>query len=162
MLYEVITVINILVLAGLMALGYFCGSWTEKRHYRDIEAREQATARIQATNAKNIRLSKYEVEFAEMVSGNVVIGLDYFKMIIRITSYNVCYTKLLRKARDTALVNWYKAAIYAAAGNSDEALEWLEVALDKEFRDFVNLENSKYFASLRNDPRYKALVDRYR
>jgi hypothetical protein len=59
-------------------------------------------------------------------------------------------------------VNWYKAAIYAADGNPDEALKWLEVALDKEFRDFVNLDNSKYFASLRDDPRYQALVDRYR
>ncbi len=65
-------------------------------------------------------------------------------------------------ARDTALVNWYKAAIHAAAGRPDEALKWLEVALDKEFRDFVNLENSQYFASLRDDPRYEQLLDRYR
>jgi len=103
------SIINILVLAGLMALGYFCGSWAEKRHYRDIEAREQATARIQATNAKNIRLSKYEVEFAEMVSGNVVIGLDYFKMIMAMLRNIVggrvrSYESLMDRARREALL----------------------------------------------------------
>ena len=61
-----------------------------------------------------------------------------------------------------ALVNWYKAAVHSAAGNPDAALQSLEVALDKEFRDFVNLEASPYFASLRDDPRYKNLIDRYK
>ena len=116
-----------------------------------------------------IALGKYDEAkdaFDRMVSQNPAFSARNFgfaQYYLAIGDYDEALVWIERdKARDTALVNWYKAAIYAAAGNSDEALEWLEVALDKEFRDFVNLENSKYFASLRDDPRYKALVDRYR
>ena len=104
--------------------------------------------------------------FDRMVSQNPDFSarnIGFAQYYLAIGDYDDALVWIKRdEARDTALVNWYKAAIYSAAGNPDEALRWLEVALDKEFRDFVHLDNSKYFASLRDDPRYKALVDRYR
>jgi len=65
-------------------------------------------------------------------------------------------------ARDTVMVRFYRAATLAALGNRDEALELLETILEKGYRDFVTLEASPYFASLREDPRYEELIARYR
>jgi serine/threonine protein kinase/tetratricopeptide (TPR) repeat protein len=116
-----------------------------------------------------IAVGKYDEAkdaFDRMVSQNPDFSarnIGFAQYYLAIGDYDEALVWIERdKARDTALVNWFKAAIYAAAGNSDEALKWLEVAFDKEFRDFVSLDSSEYFASLRDDPRYKALVDRYR
>ena len=64
-------------------------------------------------------------------------------------------------ARDTVMVNYYRAAILAGAGDADEALKTLEHTLEQGFRDFVTLEASPYFAALRDDPRYQDLIGRY-
>ncbi len=64
--------------------------------------------------------------------------------------------------RDTAIGHYYRAAILSAAGDTDEAMEALEHTLERGFRDFVNLEASPYFATLRDDPRYRELIGRYR
>ena len=63
---------------------------------------------------------------------------------------------------DTAIMHFYLAAIHAAAGDFDQALEALEGAFERGFRDFVALDASPYFASLRDDPRYRDLLRRYR
>jgi TolB-like protein len=64
-------------------------------------------------------------------------------------------------ARDTVMVSYYRTAILAASGDTEEALKYLETILEKGFRDFVTLEASPYFASLREDPRYQELISRY-
>jgi predicted Zn-dependent protease len=64
-------------------------------------------------------------------------------------------------ARDTVMVRYYRAAILAASGETDEALATLASVLEKGFRDFVTLEASPYFASLRENPRYQELIGRY-
>ena len=60
------------------------------------------------------------------------------------------------------MVQFYRSAVLAALGQTDTALEELEGLLDKGFRDFVTLEASPYFAELRVDPRYQALIDRFK
>jgi adenylate cyclase len=64
-------------------------------------------------------------------------------------------------ARDTVMVNYYRAAILAASGDADGALAGLETILEKGFRDFVTLEASLYFATVRDNPRYQDLISRY-
>ena len=64
-------------------------------------------------------------------------------------------------ARDTVMVSYYRAAILAASGEIDEALATLEYVLEKGFRDFVTLEASPHFASLREEARYQELISRY-
>ena len=61
----------------------------------------------------------------------------------------------------TAITYYYAAAIHAAAGDRDRALHDLEGAFDYGFRDFIVLDASPYFASLRDDPHYQELVRRY-
>jgi hypothetical protein len=56
---------------------------------------------------------------------------------------------------------WLSAA-YAGEGDKDKALAMLQEALKLGFDDFTALDDSPYFASVRNDPRYKILLDQYR
>jgi eukaryotic-like serine/threonine-protein kinase len=56
---------------------------------------------------------------------------------------------------------WLGAA-YAAHGDKEKALATLQKAFDLGFRDFVALDTSPYFSSLRSDPRFQQLTQRYR
>jgi TolB-like protein/Flp pilus assembly protein TadD len=64
-------------------------------------------------------------------------------------------------ARDTVMVRYYRAAVLAASGNTEKALEALEGVLEKGYRDFVTLEASSYFEALRDDPRFEELIAQY-
>jgi tetratricopeptide (TPR) repeat protein len=66
-------------------------------------------------------------------------------------------------AMQPAALNYYwEGAVYAARGDKDKALATLKQALDMGFRDFAVLDASPYFASLRTDPRFTELIQRYR
>jgi len=60
----------------------------------------------------------------------------------------------------TALVN--VGAAQASMGRLEDALESVERALARGFRNFDAIEGSPYFQALRDDPRLEALLDRYR
>lgn len=64
--------------------------------------------------------------------------------------------------KTTAIWYFYAAAIDAAAGHTEQALDTLGKSLDAGFRDFAVLDASPYFANLRQEPRYQALLARYR
>jgi eukaryotic-like serine/threonine-protein kinase len=70
---------------------------------------------------------------------------------------------LLSKQGSRAAISlfWLSSA-YAAHGNKEKALSTLEQALNAGFRDFAGLDASSYFSSLRTDPRFQQLVQRYR
>ena len=70
-----------------------------KGSYIIVEGKQKADYFYIIRNGK-VRLSK-EVEIVEEVGGNVLSPGDFFGVVStmsshRITSYNVCYTKLLR------------------------------------------------------------------
>ena len=56
---------------------------------------------------------------------------------------------------------WLTAA-YAGKGDREKALASLQECLKLGYGDFAALDTSPYFAPLRNDPRYKILLDQYR
>ena len=64
--------------------------------------------------------------------------------------------------KGTAMDGFYTASIHAAAGRADDALGTLEESFDAGYRDFAGLDASPYFDALRDDPRYRELVQRYR
>lgn len=59
-------------------LGYVFGRAAESRHYRSIHAREKAQVMLPATTLKTL-LRGGEVARSELVTGSVVISIDYFK-----------------------------------------------------------------------------------
>jgi serine/threonine protein kinase/Flp pilus assembly protein TadD len=64
--------------------------------------------------------------------------------------------------RGTAVVAFWGSAIYAARGEKEKALVQLQISLEKGFLDFAAIDAEPHFASLRSDPRFQQLVERYR
>ncbi|MCA1248812.1 YbjQ family protein [Massilia sp. MS-15] len=61
-----------------VVLGYVFGRAAESRHYRSIHAREKAQLQMPATSLKTL-LRGADVARSELVTGSVVISIDYFK-----------------------------------------------------------------------------------
>ncbi len=99
---------DLIIFITFLALGYGFGRYTEKRHYKSIISREKQLNRIPAVAQRfpPVAVKPYEVE---LVAGNVVISVDYFKRFVaglrnliggRMTSYE----SLLDRARREAVL----------------------------------------------------------
>jgi serine/threonine protein kinase/tetratricopeptide (TPR) repeat protein len=74
----------------------------------------------------------------------------------------VSYGLKLSGGSKTAMNCYWLSAAYAGKGDKDKALASLQEALKLGYGDFTALDSSPYFASLRDDPRYKQLLGQYR
>jgi len=93
--------------AGLVAVGFFAGRWNESRHYRSIEAREREWLQLPVTSAKEPLGDADAIVRAELVSGSVVVSVDYFKRMLaalrgivggRVQSYETLLDRARREA----------------------------------------------------------------
>ena len=66
-----------------------------------------------------------------------------------------------RGARGANFLFWQSSA-YAAQGDKAKALATMQEALNAGYRDFAAIDASPYFSSLRSDPRFQQLIQRYR
>lgn len=98
---------DIIVLFVLLTLGYVFGSMAERKHYKSIQARERQYRNLFLHNA-NKRINDPTLE-GHLVSGSVVISVDYFKRIVanlrnlfggKVTSYE----SLLDRGRREAML----------------------------------------------------------
>jgi len=63
--------------------------------------------------------------------------------------------------KDHAVMAWQIAEVYGARGEADKAFEWIERACDQRDSGVAwGLKADTYFANLRSDPRYEALLER--
>lgn len=72
-------IISLVVFVILVSLGYFVGSWQEKKHYRSIQEREdmlRGIVVIPSRHPPDYHQQPYRTEF---VCGSVVVAMDYFK-----------------------------------------------------------------------------------
>lgn len=85
--------IDIIIVLGLLLLGYGFGSYREKRHYDSIREREDLLKDILVFESRfpptPTRISTTDpsqeestASGGEMVLGNVVVSVDYFKMFV--------------------------------------------------------------------------------
>lgn len=74
--------INWAILLGLLLLGYICGSMAEKRHYRSIAERELKLLDLPAVSFRSVDIPDEQIRSAQMVFGNAVISIDYFKRFL--------------------------------------------------------------------------------
>lgn len=72
--------IDLIIFLTLLSVGYVCGSWIEKRHFKSIRERESALRSIRLIGTKKVPARFTEVE-STLVDGCVVISIDYFKKI---------------------------------------------------------------------------------
>jgi uncharacterized protein YbjQ (UPF0145 family) len=117
------TAIN-LGLPLLLLIGtYLIGSAVERNHYREIRIRELRSRRFPTVNFRTPPKSWNIVE-AEMVAGNVVISIDYFKRFLaglrmlfggRVSAYESLLDRARREAmlrmKEDAFERGYNAVI---------------------------------------------------
>lgn len=99
--------LDLIVFLLLLALGYGFGRYAEKSHYKSIIERERRLSRIPAMVAKIPPTDgRYD---AALVTGSVVISVDYFKRFIAglrnlIGGRVMSYESLLDRARREAVL----------------------------------------------------------
>jgi len=90
----------------LLAAAYFSGRRVERRHYASIRARERELATLPAVTFRQIP-SAWAVDAVGLVSGSVVVSVDYFKRFLaglrtlvggRVTSYETLLDRARREA----------------------------------------------------------------
>lgn len=106
---------GLIIFIVLLTLGYVAGRMAESRHYRSIEARERELLHLPVVTLKNVLDQEKEISRVELVAGNVVVSVDYFKRFLaslrnlfggRVTSYET----LLDRARREAILRMKEAA----------------------------------------------------
>jgi uncharacterized protein YbjQ (UPF0145 family) len=100
--------IDLIILVALLALGYGFGSYAESKHYKSIISRENELRSIPVVAARFPPNNKSLTD-AALVSGSVVISVDYFKRFIAALRNLVgggvsAYESLLDRARREAII----------------------------------------------------------
>ena len=72
--------LDLIIFLILLSCVYFFGSYRERKHYRSIQERERALIALPARTTRTFPTS-VEIEKVELVTGHVVVSLDYFKRI---------------------------------------------------------------------------------
>lgn len=100
---------QLIIVAVLISLGYLFGKSAEKKHYKSILEREKIWLHQPTTCNKRVLGEKAVVEKSRLVTGSVVISIDYFKRILaglrKIFGGNVqSYETLVDRARREAVL----------------------------------------------------------
>ncbi len=99
---------DILLFIALLFIGYIFGTFAERRHFKSIKEREEKLKSL-PTIALKKPLNPDEIKSAKLVSGNVVISIDYFKKflaaLINFFGGNISsYETLIDRARREAVL----------------------------------------------------------
>ncbi|VAW67433.1 hypothetical protein MNBD_GAMMA09-2753 [hydrothermal vent metagenome] len=105
---------DLIVLASLLAIGYFFGQYYEKKHYKSIISRERKYRNIIAVCSRIPPVSETP-DASILVTGSVVISVDYFKRFLAslrtlIGGRVVSYESLLDRARREAILRMKEKA----------------------------------------------------
>ncbi|HEC84285.1 MAG: YbjQ family protein [Candidatus Parabeggiatoa sp. nov. 2] len=107
--------LEILIFLFLLILGYFSGTYFEKRHYKSIRERERKTLHVPMVTF-GAKQSLPEAQDAQLFVGSVVISVDYFKMISAtlrnlVGGRVMVYESLLDRGRREALLRMKEEAM---------------------------------------------------
>ena len=102
-------IIWLISVAVLIPLGFFVGRYQESRHYESIKRREEAFAAIPCLSVKRMPVGGPVVREARLVSGSVVISVDYWKQLLAAIrnvfgGEVVSYSSLIDRSRREALL----------------------------------------------------------
>ena len=98
----------------ILMVAYFIGSYIEKKHFRDIREREARLCDFPVVSFDTMP-DDWKVGRSDMVTGSIVISLDYFKRVIAglrglIGGRIKTYEPLLERARREALLRMTEEA----------------------------------------------------
>jgi len=98
----------------LVALGFFWGSFVERRHYASIERRERERRPIPVTNVRELDRNR-RVARSQLVSASVVVSVDAFKAMVGAIQIFFggrvrAYESLVDRARREAILRLFDEA----------------------------------------------------
>jgi uncharacterized protein YbjQ (UPF0145 family) len=98
----------------ILLIAYFTGSWIENKHFRDIREREAKVHGFPVVSF-NTMPGDWTVNSSHMVTGSIVISLDYFKRVIAglkglVGGRIKTYEPLLDRARREAILRMTEEA----------------------------------------------------
>lgn len=98
----------------LLMVAYFIGSYIEKKHFRSIRRREADALGFPVVSF-NTMPDDWNVSSSDMVTGSIVISLDYFKRVIAglkglVGGRIKTYEPLLDRARREAMLRMIASA----------------------------------------------------
>jgi len=73
---------NLIVFIVTIVGAYFIGTLVEIDHYKIVEKKEKEYLHLPVVTNEELLDNTREVENAELISGNVVISIDYFKRML--------------------------------------------------------------------------------
>ncbi len=99
---------QLIVFFSLLVLGFLFGRYAERKHYRSIAEREESLRHV-VLLSERLPPPQSRGLAAQLVSGNVVISVDYFKTVVaglrNLIGGNVsAYESLLDRARREAVL----------------------------------------------------------
>jgi len=98
----------------ILVLAYFMGSWIEKKHFANIREREAKAHGFPVVSFDTMP-DDWKVNSSDMVTGSIVVSLDYFKRVIAglkglIGGRIKTYEPLLERARREAILRMTEEA----------------------------------------------------
>lgn len=105
---------NLVILIGLIVLGYLTGTAVEKKHYKYLQERESNTSELPVLNIGKLPQNN-DAQASTMVTGSVVISIDYFKRFLAqlinvVGGKVVSYESLVDRARREAILRMKEEA----------------------------------------------------
>jgi uncharacterized protein YbjQ (UPF0145 family) len=99
---------DLIVFITLLLIGFIVGNYLERRHFKSIIKREHEFINLPTIMLKN-PLQADGIKSCDLVSGSVVISIDYFKKfvasLINIFGGNIgAYESLIDRARREAIL----------------------------------------------------------
>lgn len=74
---------ELLIAIAALGSGYLIGGVLEKKHYRSIQEREEATLNVPISTRKSLELQEeVRVKQAELAYGSIVVSVDQFKRFL--------------------------------------------------------------------------------
>lgn len=111
--------LNIVIFLLLICVGYGMGSYFERRHYTSIEKREKELIHLPVITTK-WEPKDSQSQHTELVTGSVVISIDYFKRLLAILrnifgGNVISYESLVDRARREAILRMKEKALAKGA-----------------------------------------------
>lgn len=107
--------IDLIVVLGLILLGFVFGQWAERNHFKSIQKREKQYRDL-LVFSERFPPADPGIRAVDLVTGNVVISIDYFKRVtaglrMLFGGRIAAYESLLERARREAILRMKEDAI---------------------------------------------------
>ncbi len=131
---------DLILLLVLLSLGYFFGTYLEKKHYKSILKREKELKSILLFDTKLIP-PELQASGGQMVVGHVVVSIDYFKRFVAglrklLGGRLKTYESLLDRARREAVLRM-KAHAQESDANMIFNIKFETASISKGARDTI-------------------------